>query len=46
MKLITTRRRLTQKDRVNILFATYHSLSDFQRQYQGTTTTARELNLH
>ena len=45
VKLYKTRRNLTGKQRINILFATYRSLSDFTRRRQGPCQTACELQL-
>ena len=44
--LFTVRRRLTSKQKLNILWCTYHSLTDFSAKKAGPSAVGRQLNLN
>ena len=45
MKLLRTARRLTVKDKLNIVFAVYSSLSDLSQRRVGPSAVAKRLNI-
>jgi hypothetical protein len=44
-RVYLTNRRLTRKDKINIIMCTYHSLTAFDSRMQSGYKTARELRL-
>ena len=44
-KLFQTKRRLSAKDKLNIIFCTYGSLTDFRLKQHGPTNVAKMMEL-
>ena len=45
VKLFKTKRVLTKKEKFNVLFCTYGSLTEFNRKKVGPSAVARQCNL-
>ncbi len=45
VKLFQTRHKLTRKEKLNVIFSTYGSLTQFDRKKVGPSSVARQCNL-
>ena len=43
--MYVTRVRLNSKQKINLIYLTYNSLTNFSRKVQGSSATARQMNL-